>query len=138
MKPTESAEKLPCADYLCYKARGSCEYLKILGDPKVKTQYSICQWVVERGGAICFGLVLCALLALPATDSLAGPVCGDGILNGAAGNCNCCVGGNGLGCDCPECSDLICGLDPFCCNTTWDTLCDGAAASLCTCCRDGC
>ena len=52
--------------------------------------------------------------------------------------CNCCSGGNGLGCDCPECSDLICSLDPFCCNTTWDTLCDGAATSLCTCCADGC
>jgi hypothetical protein len=52
--------------------------------------------------------------------------------------CNCCSGGNGLGCDCPECSDLICGLDPFCCNTSWDSICDGAAGSLCTCCVDGC
>jgi hypothetical protein len=52
--------------------------------------------------------------------------------------CNCCNGGNGLGCDCQACEDLVCGADPFCCNTTWDTLCDGAAGSLCTCCTDGC
>ena len=52
--------------------------------------------------------------------------------------CNCCNGGNGLGCDCADCEAAVCGADPFCCNTTWDTICDGSAASLCTCCTDGC
>ena len=46
----------------------------------MKTRHSVRQWVVQRGGAIGSGLVLCALLALPATVSLAGGVCGDGIL----------------------------------------------------------
>ncbi len=52
--------------------------------------------------------------------------------------CNCCSGGNGLGCDCQQCEDLVCGVDPFCCNTTWDTTCDGEATTMCTCCTDGC
>ena len=52
--------------------------------------------------------------------------------------CNCCSGGNGLGCDCQPCENIVCALDPFCCDTTWDRICDGQAAELCTCCTDGC
>jgi hypothetical protein len=52
--------------------------------------------------------------------------------------CNCCTGGNGLGCDCPPCEAQVCAADPFCCNTTWDSICDGEAATMCTCCTDGC
>ncbi len=52
--------------------------------------------------------------------------------------CNCCSNGNGIGCDCQPCQNIICGLDPFCCNTSWDSLCNNAAAELCTCCAVGC
>ena len=52
--------------------------------------------------------------------------------------CDCCSGGNGIGCNCQPCEDIVCDLDPFCCNIGWDTLCDGEAAMLCTCCTDGC
>ena len=54
------------------------------------------------------------------------------------GECNCCTGGNGLGCDCQACEDLVCAADPFCCNTLWDALCDAEAATVCSCCTDNC
>lgn len=48
--------------------------------------------------------------------------------------CNCCAGGDGLGCDCGPCEMLVCGQDPFCCNTAWDALCNTEAHELCICC----
>ena len=48
--------------------------------------------------------------------------------------CDCCSGGNGLGCDCPECENIVCAIDPFCCERFWDMLCDAEAAQLCDCC----
>jgi hypothetical protein len=54
------------------------------------------------------------------------------------GNCNCCTGGNDLGCDCQACEDIVCTLDPFCCNDSWDAACDGEAAFYCGCCTDNC
>ena len=49
--------------------------------------------------------------------------------------CDCCAGGNGLGCDCMECQDAVCGADDFCCTVGWDSVCDGLASTLCTCCE---
>ena len=34
---------------------------------------------------------------------------------------------------CTGCCDLICILDPFCCDTEWDGLCAGEAEDLCGC-----
>ncbi len=66
------------------------------------------------------------------------PLLGDEIPTGPPVPCNCCSGGNGLGCDCPVCEDLVCDIDPFCCDTTWDEICDGEAGCLCFCCVFGC
>ena len=52
--------------------------------------------------------------------------------------CNCCSGGNGAGCNCQPCEDIVCDLDPFCCNIAWDSICNGEGEELCTCCTDGC
>ena len=66
------------------------------------------------------------------------PLLGDEIPTGPPVPCNCCTGGNGIGCDCQACEDIVCTADPFCCNPLWDGLCDAAAATLCRCCTDGC
>ena len=34
---------------------------------------------------------------------------------------------------CPGCCDTVCAVDPFCCDTEWDVLCDGEALDLCGC-----
>ena len=54
------------------------------------------------------------------------------------GDCNCCTGGNGLGCDCQACEDIVCAADPFCCNSAWDAICNNEGEELCTCCTAGC
>jgi 5-methylthioadenosine/S-adenosylhomocysteine deaminase len=51
--------------------------------------------------------------------------------------CNCCSGGDGVGCDDDVCEATICDSDPFCCAVTWDFICEGQAASLCGCCGAG-
>ena len=53
-------------------------------------------------------------------------------------HCNCCNGGNGLGCNCQPCEDLVCASDPFCCNELWDEFCDLQATTMCTCCTGFC
>ncbi len=34
-------------------------------------------------------------------------------------------------CDDPECCELICGIDPFCCDIVWDKICANEALTLC-------
>jgi len=50
---------------------------------------------------------------------------------------NCCVPNVSPGCDDPGCEALICGMDPFCCDVSWDGLCAGAAEDLCDACLPG-
>jgi hypothetical protein len=41
-------------------------------------------------------------------------------------------GGNGTPyCDDADCCDIVCGLDPFCCDITWDSICADEAADYC-------
>lgn len=43
-----------------------------------------------------------------------------------------CFTANGTpGCEDGDCNDLICGIDPFCCDISWDGLCAGQALDLC-------
>lgn len=54
---------------------------------------------------------------------------------GVAGDCppadhNCFETG-GPGCNDPECCQLVCDADPFCCDTMWDGLCVDQAEDLC-------
>jgi hypothetical protein len=48
---------------------------------------------------------------------------------GAAGH-DCCTQGP-PGCDDAACCELICGLDPFCCDTFWDGICVNSAEVNC-------
>jgi hypothetical protein len=52
------------------------------------------------------------------------PACDD-----AAGNC--CEENGTPGCDDSVCCNLICDLDPFCCDVEWDGSCASAAVSNC-------
>lgn len=44
---------------------------------------------------------------------------------------DCCVDNGTPGCDCQACQDLICGINPFCCDVNWDGACAGEAAEFC-------
>jgi len=65
------------------------------------------------------------------TTSAMAQVCGDP----AAGDC--CAANGTPACSDAECCNLICGQDPFCCNTQWDQICANAAATQCTVCNGG-
>ena len=93
-------------------------------------------WKLGLVALVALILVDGILFAQPSDSSSEDPWLGDGAEAGPP--CNCCLGGNGLGCNCQVCENLVCTEDPFCCNTLWDVLCDSEAATLCTCCSDGC
>lgn len=71
-------------------------------------------------------------------DGPPGPTGPPGSGDGGGVACDCCTGGDGMGCDCQPCEDLVCpeGDASFCCAFFWDSLCDGDAAALCDCCGD--
>ncbi|MHC5006859.1 MAG: hypothetical protein ACYTGF_05810, partial [Planctomycetota bacterium] len=52
------------------------------------------------------------------------PACGPG-----AGDC--CASNGTPGCDDEDCCNLVCDLDPFCCETSWDGICADHAVDLC-------
>ncbi len=58
------------------------------------------------------------------------PVCGD------AGTGDCCMeGGTGTPfCDDADCCNIVCEVDPFCCDVCWDSPCAGQAEDLCEVC----
>lgn len=44
---------------------------------------------------------------------------------------DCCVSNPTPGCADVECCEIVCGLDPFCCETAWDELCAAEAVDFC-------
>ena len=60
--------------------------------------------------------------------------CAAGACEGADGEC-CDPGGNGSpGCSDPQCCQLVCAMDAYCCNVQWDALCAVAAVDTCPIC----
>lgn len=57
-------------------------------------------------------------------------VCGKTCSNCDANICQPQSGPIGTGCD-GLCAASICAADPFCCNSTWDSICVGEVGSLC-------
>lgn len=49
--------------------------------------------------------------------------CGAGPCDAGVGDC--CTAHGGIGCEDPACCSLVCGCDPFCCETEWDAFCAG-------------
>jgi hypothetical protein len=44
---------------------------------------------------------------------------------------NCCVVHNGVGCEVPSISQCVCGIDTYCCNSSWDGTCVTEAIDDC-------
>jgi hypothetical protein len=66
---------------------------------------------VDTAATDCNGTCACAGPALPSVA-------------------DCCNDG-GLGCGEAACADCVCGLDPFCCDTSWDSTCADASQAAC-------
>jgi hypothetical protein len=47
------------------------------------------------------------------------------------GTSDCCTASGGLGCDNEDCEATVCAVDPFCCDTSWDSICAEEAVDLC-------
>lgn len=49
---------------------------------------------------------------------------------------DCCTDNGTPGCDDELCCNMICVVDPFCCDTAWDQNCADAAVALCAACAE--
>ena len=65
----------------------------------------------------------CAAAAMDGCAACQGPMPGD-----------CCEPGETLGCDDAACTDAVCAVDPFCCDTQWDGICADEALDMCEVC----
>jgi hypothetical protein len=70
---------------------------------------------------------ICADEAATFPECVAGCNSGDG---GGGPASNCCSANGGLGCDNDTCEALVCGIDSFCCNVAWDSICADEAATF--------
>ncbi|MFH1839785.1 MAG: hypothetical protein ABH849_01410 [Nanoarchaeota archaeon] len=71
-------------------------------------------------------------------------VCGDGICEGYENSTNCpedcplpgdcCTASGGLGCNDPTCTEIVCAVDPWCCEVSWDSICADEAMIMCPVC----
>jgi len=66
---------------------------------------------------------MAAMLAAVTAFGQGGPCPGEG---------SCFLANASPGCDDISCCTAICAADPFCCTTSWDGFCAGAAATVCT------
>ncbi|HMN96138.1 MAG TPA: S8 family serine peptidase [Phycisphaerales bacterium] len=57
---------------------------------------------------------------------------------GSSGAGSCFTANGSAGCQSSACCSSICASDPFCCNTTWDTICANAAWTSCAVENDEC
>lgn len=63
-------------------------------------------------------------------NSTSPPSCG----NPTSGNCY--IANGSPYCNNADCCIVVCAVDPFCCNNTWDSICASQAAQLCGNCGD--
>jgi hypothetical protein len=75
-------------------------------------------------------------LAAGGTPQGAGTDCSTAVCPEICGKSNpndCCVASptGTPGCNDSECCDVVCSLDPFCCDVAWDGLCAGSAIANC-------
>ncbi len=55
---------------------------------------------------------------------------------GAPGSGPCGMANGTPGCKNANCCNLVCSVDPFCCNTLWDGICANEAQQMCACPED--
>ncbi len=89
-----------------------------------------CEALVCAADPFCCGTAWDGICAGEAA-TLCGDLCAGGECGGGTTCSNCCSPNGGLGCDDPACEALVCAADPFCCDTAWDGICAGEAATLC-------
>jgi hypothetical protein len=139
----------------CSNGSLGCQQLNTPGAEVCDAQDNNCDGMVDEGnpggGAACntgmpgvcaAGTVTCTggALGCQQTTSAGTEICPDGLdndCNGVVDDCavGCshdkCTTGIALVNGCDPCVSQICGVDPFCCNNSWDSICVGEVTSVC-------
>ncbi|MHC5029074.1 MAG: hypothetical protein ACYTGR_20175, partial [Planctomycetota bacterium] len=123
-----------CADVSCGGGGGGGDCCIANGSPGCDD--AGCEATVCAADPFCCDTEWDQICADAAAD-LCGKLCGGPPPTGCPGEGNCCEPNGTPGCDDAECCELICSLDPFCCDTEWDGLCAKAALLECEGCAAG-
>lgn len=103
------------------------------------------------GATLSFCVPAGDVVAFVAPGNFSSPACGSGTLNdytltvtvgdactpttcGSPETGDCCVANGTPFCNDADCCSTVCGVDPFCCSVSWDSICADEAASLCAIC----
>lgn len=93
-------------------------------------------------GACCFSNGSCVVTVTEFQCEVFGGIYNDdsnACSNGAcASTADCCISHGSTGCNDASCEDLVCSIDPFCCNSSWDGQCTNEANEICGTCGGCC
>ncbi|MBC23379.1 MAG: hypothetical protein CMJ32_05615 [Phycisphaerae bacterium] len=67
---------------------------------------------------------------------IAHELCGEPDECGSEGTGNCCIKNSTPFCEDDDCCTVVCAIDPFCCDTSWDLMCADRATEICAVCED--
>jgi hypothetical protein len=70
-------------------------------------------------------------LCVGGAEKLCGLECNEAPACGVPGTGDCCAANGSPFCDDAACCNAVCSFDPFCCDTTWDTVCANLAGDIC-------
>jgi len=94
-------------------------------------------YVARGGGGVgCDGGPVtgaCCLADDTCVDGVTQSECEDEPTKGGCGDCGDPGPPMTPGCSDQTCQDIVCAIDPFCCDTQWDGICAGEAQDLCDC-----
>ena len=124
----DASADLPAGEYVVFVAAGNCAGSGLFDGLPCGNGNN--DYVLSIS---CEGLVTgaCCLPDSTCVDGVSQSECEDEPSVGNCGNCGAPTGGPG--CSDQNCQDLICAVDPFCCDIEWDQICADAALQNCDC-----
>jgi len=127
-----SAQELcDCAPPQSCGGGGDCCALGGNGSPGCDNS-ACCEFVCELGDPMCCEVqwdAWCANLARVLCEDCPPAVCNPDTFG------SCCFTHGSPGCNDPTCCEMICEVDPFCCESFWDSQCAEQAEAMCDVCK---
>ncbi len=111
---------------------GDCTMPDPVGSPGCSDP--VCQALVCAIDPFCCDIAWDSVCAGDAADFCdCGGACKGGFCGGPGAG-DCCIANGSPACDDSSCCELVCSIDPFCCDIEWDATCADLAAQVCVIC----
>lgn len=114
-------EPVACGDPAVCSGGGNGASATFFADPCKEYLVAFGPWTASPAGAVITSAGTISITCNPPS----GPSCGQ------AGFGSCFTPHDGPNCDSASCCGAVCGFDPYCCDTAWDSICVQEAYLLC-------